>query len=1115
MSDLPPSECHPVSHAVLHALCTLGWQIVSPAESLRRRGGESHVLLHDSLIATLQRHRFEHRGLTHSLSPNAVEQVVRELDYAVSEGSSLQLNQKCYDSLALGISVTDYLPGNLPVRTRVSLINWQNLAANIFEVSHQVRLGTQQGTGSQEVDLLCFVNGLPLCVLACDTTLEQALAKLQQQQQFDCVPQLFVYAQLLFAIGGGEASFGTNQSVAAAFMPWHEEQWSSQQLARMLRTASHQTSAGSAGSEGSGGSGGSVGSWGSGGSVGSWGSGGSEAVVPLPEPVTQLLCGLLQPARLLDFLRSYVLFDQQHGKLVARSHQYFAVRALLERLSVVQYGERGGGVLWHTTGSGKSLTMVMLINALRHHPLLSGCPIVVVSDRIDLEHQLSKKFLQSGSLGRVFAKRGGLRARSVHDLARRIGSGSEEVLFTLLHKFNEALLLDQCHNPSDKMIVLIDEAHRSHGGQLHQRMRKVLKRAALVGCTGTPLLKHEKTVSQFGPLIHSYSMQRALQDKVIVPLLYEERVPELTLDHAALDQWYQHQLAQLPLADQARLCQMLCRKDTLYQADARIAMIARDIALHFASAIKPLAPGLKGMLATASKAEALCYEQHLRQTGLVSCAVIISPPDEADTELTERWRALVGKRADDYESRVFGQMARGGGPDLLIVVDRLLTGFDLARLAVLYIDKPLQQHSLLQAIARVNRPHPEKQYGVIIDYRGLLRPLDTALRAYSELEQAQAWDAADIKDICHAFSHHAQQLPRLRQRVESALWGATGQLPSGADALSEARRQLSPLPGNATGADLPHLALSARRRAFFAAWREFGVVLRLMQTARASGISTDELQQYQQRLDFFDQVAAMLRRDSELERPIALASTASTTSCATTPASAATIRYALPGVVQALGVQQERAVYRVEPVGMAGLQHGTDRDAVREAGEVPDKVAAETIRFEVTRHLSLAMDDDPWARQVLSARLESLLAAMQDSFVSPQQQYRQLLTLQQQCQMRLLDGWPEALQQQRIASAFYGLFFLELGQATVETVDPALRQRWVEQALHMAEWIRSATLEQSLNPGGLEEMIRNRLMRELFPLLVQPKYLDVAGIRQWVERVLQLVRIARRDRSWE
>lgn len=1099
MPDLPmPTEVGATRFSALNLLHTLGWQYLSPGLCQQKQAGAPGVVLQASLLESLRQRQFQYDGQWHYLSPHAIEQVVRELSFNWQTGNWSQLNKQCYDMLCAGITVTEYLPGDVRHKVTVPIIDWQQRKANLFEVAETVSLPARHGVAQREIDLVCYVNGLPLCLILLQEN-DGGIARHLQYQQADEIPHLYAYAQLLLVIDRHQGWLATNQTREKFWSHWREEEWGSEYCARLKQAAPllendwfHQLPMGvkrqikQAAREAAG-----------------HGTRVSAA--------DQMLIGLLSPARLLEFLPAYILFDSRNGKLVARSHQFFAVRALLARLQQCGEGnhpgsragargggggERAGGVVWHTTGSGKSLTMVLLINGLRRHPVLQACRIVVVSDRLDLEDQLSKKFAQSGAFGDVWRKAGGAgsRAHSAHDLARRIGSHGEQIIFTLLHKFNDALLLAQCQNPSDKVIVLIDEAHRSHGGQLHQRMRRVLKRAALVAFTGTPLLRQEKTVSQFGPILHAYTMQHALQDRLVAPLLYEERVPELRLDGALLADWYESHASHLDARQKARLRQILTSKSRVLQAQARIEMIAWDIALHFHGTIKQAGSGLKGLVATSSKQDALAYQHFLDSTGLVSTAVLISAPDGNEPDVQAWWQRTVGARAEEYERRVLNRFATQGELDLLIVVDRLLTGFDQPRAGVLYLDKSLQQHGLIQAIARVNRLHDEKTHGLIIDYRGLLHSLDSALAAYRELEQAQTYDEADLQGLVQPCASQYARLPGLLQALELDYPG---------EDLALYRQALLPLYAT-EGIEVCDARLP-QRTAFLQAWREFGQCLRqalcspnYVVAAEFSGVA---LAHYRQRLQFYNTLAQAVQQDAAAREP--------ELAWRQRP-------YPLPRVLQALQVRQTGVRYEVTPwrddgaatsVPINPLPGTLAADPAQQWSDLRVRHEAGLIHSGLTRTITLELDDDPYAQQVLAQLLEKRLAQLQAQFASPRQQYGALRELQQQVAERAIEGLPPALRTVPDAAAWYGIFLLVMQAAGQPPQPEEVQQAWVAQALRMAAWIRDAMLENSLNQSGMEDMIRLRLMRELLPLFVLPKWLSMAQVVQLVEQVLQVVRI--------
>ncbi|SFV02622.1 type I site-specific deoxyribonuclease, HsdR family [Paenacidovorax caeni] len=610
------------------------------------------------------------------------------------------------------------MPDGKKHQPTIPVIDWSDPSSNRWDVTEELEVLSAQGTHHRTPDVVAYVNGIPLVVIEAKrpesgggshpskAMVQEGISQHLRNQRPDEIPNLFAYAQLLLSISQTEGRYGTTHTAAKFWAKWREEEFDDAHL-QAVKNAPLRPDVRAALFEGKPAS------------LATY----FDMLWSAPMQATEqdrLLVSLLTPSRLLEFLHGYVLFDRKVGKIVARYQQFFGIRALLSRISQKkpdsQGGGREGGVVWHTTGSGKSFTMVFLTKALLLVEALKECRIVVVTDRVDLETQLSRNFMTGGAFGSSIAtQKDGERSRTLsgRDLAQRIGKGTERITFTLVHKFNTASKLPECRNDSADMIVLVDEGHRSHGGETHERMKKALPKAAYIAFTGTPLLKDEKTSNKFGPIVHAYTMQRAVEDETVAPLLYEERVPELDINEEAVNRWFDKITSNLSDAQRSDLKRKFAKKGAIYGAANRIELIAWDIATHFNENIKKLGLGLKGQVATDSKLDAIRYKKALDETGLVTSAIVISAPDtregnsevDEDTlpEIQKWWKqamATCGNDPEAYEKQVIGDFGTDGAPDLLIVVDKLLTGFDEPRNTVLYIDKPLKGHNLIQAVAR-------------------------------------------------------------------------------------------------------------------------------------------------------------------------------------------------------------------------------------------------------------------------------------------------------------------------------------------------------------------------------------------------------------------------------
>jgi type I restriction enzyme R subunit len=908
---------------------------------------------------------------------------------------------------------------------------------------------------------------------------QEGISQHLRNQRNDEIPNLFAYAQVLLSISQVDGRFGTTNTAAKFWARWREEEFTEAHMTE-VKNRPLDAKAKAALFEGKPAK-----------LRAYFESLWSQPMLPTDQD--RLLVSLLTPTRLLEILRGFILFDRKVGKIVARYQQFFGIRALLARLGQFRPdGGREGGVIWHTTGSGKSFTMVFLTKALLLRDDLKECRVVVVTDRIDLEGQLSRNFISGGAFGSMIAtKKEGekSKATSGRDLAKRIGSGSDRILFTLVHKFNTASKLPECRNDSPNLIVLVDEGHRSHGGETHERMRKALPRAAYVAFTGTPLLKNEKTANKFGPIVHAYTMQRAVEDETVAPLLYEERVPELEINEEAVNRWFEKITAGLSDKQKSDLKRKYDRKGAIYSAANRIELIAWDIATHFNGNIKKLDMGLKGQVATDSKRDAIRYKLALDETGLVTSAVVISPPDtrEGNTEVDEDkvpevqkwWKQNVGNDAEGYEKRVLLDFGTDGAPDLLIVVDKLLTGFDEPRNTVLYIDKPLKEHDLIQAIARVNRLHDAKRYGVLVDYRGILKELDTAIRAYQDLASntQSGYDIADIDGLYRQFSTEYKQLPGLHDRLWSFFAGVTNRKDT------EQYRQVL-MPKLVVGTDgESHDERQKLRDDFSAALTAFGLCLQTALSSRSfyedRSFSEAIISRYKEDLRFFTALRMIARQDAM-----------ETVDYSTYEEQ---IRRLVDKQVIGKEVREPEGVYLVHQLG-----------APPEMAEWSDEKArneTDLIRTRLRKTIEQDLAEDPYAQKVFADLLKQAIAEAEAMFDHPLKQYALFKDFEERLEARETPGVPDAFGDNRHAKAYYGVIRLVVGEEAFASMSDADRQSAIEQAVAADRIVRDAIAENSLNPQNIEAAIRKGLLPRLYALI------GLENAKSVVEQVIQITRV--------
>lgn len=1089
MSETPQTKEQFSAHIpALHLLSILGWEYLSAADCLNQRGGNREVLLKPVLIEVLKTRRFEYKGEWFPLSNNAIDQIVRELSAPPLHEGLIAANERIYDKLILGITVTEFMPDGKKHQPTIPLLDWHDPKGNRFQITEEFEVLSAQGTHTRRPDVVGFVNGIPLVVIEAKrpdsgnpnkSMVAEGISQQLRNQRLDEIPGFFAYAQLLLAVSHSEGRYGTTHTPAKFWARWREEEFTEEHFSRLKNAPLS-----------------------------------SATKVALfadkPPKVKQyfeslwsanllvtdqdrLLVGLLMPARLLELLRFYILFDKKVGKIVARYQQFFGIRALVSRIDRHRPdGGREGGVIWHTTGSGKSFTMVFLTNALILNDNLKDCRVIVVTDRIDLEKQLSKTFMSSGAFGSAIATRKEgekSKATSGRDLAKRIGKSNERIVFSLIHKFNSASRLPECYNPSANLIVLVDEGHRSQSGENHERMRKALPNAAYVAFTGTPLLKDEKTTNKFGPIVHAYTMQRAVEDGTVTPLLYEERKPELDINEQAVNNWFEKITAGLSDAQKADLKKKFARKGAIYSSENRIELIAWDIALHFSENFKKLSLGLKGQVATDSKQDAVRYKKHLDATGLVSSAVVISPPDtrEGNTEVDEAslpevqkwWKAAVGNDVEGYERQVLDNFASEGAPDLLIVVDKLLTGFDEPRNAVLYIDKPLRDHNLIQAIARVNRLHEHKRYGLLIDYRGILKELDTAIRQYQDLVSRTqgGFDIADIEGMYQQMSTEYKRLPLLHD----ALWTIFKDVKNRQD-LEQYRQVLVPkLTEDAEGHSFD--IRQKVREDFYEALTAFGVCLQVSLSSRAffedKSFPERLIENYKKDLRFFTDLRKMARRDA-LE---------------TVDYSAyeEQIRRLVDKQVIGREVREPEGVYLVNELGREPDSKNWSEEKTRNETDI--------IRTRLKKTIEQDLADDPYAQKVFSELLKQAIAEAEAMFEHPFKQYALFKDFEDKVAQRDIEGIPDAFGDNRHARAYYGTFKLVMGDEAFEEIDAKQRRVFVDEALAIDEAVRNAIAENSLNVQNIDAAISKELLPRLFVLMGLEKAKEV------IEQIIQITRV--------
>jgi type I restriction enzyme, R subunit len=687
----------------------LGYSFLD-ADALGRESFRDVVLV-DRLRAAL-------RKLNPWLSDENLHRAVRAIA-DVPAASLLEANEKAHTALCFGITLEQDRGDGKKSHT-VRFVDFDNPTANDLVVTRQLKIKGQK----QHVipDVVVYVNGIPLAVVECknptlgDKWLHEGIEQLERYQELGerfrglGAPHLFQTAQILVATCGQGARFGTVGTPARYFGEWKITEPKALAALRQL-------------------------------------------VGREPTPQDILLFGTLAPAALLDLTQAFVAFerDATSGRTIrktCRYQQHRAVTSAAHRARTAKKPEDRGGVVWHTQGSGKSLTMLWLALKLKRDPAHQNPTIVMVSDRRDLDEQITKVFRACGYPNPDHAK-------TVRDLRRLLEGGAGRTIMTTVQKFQE-LAADGDGTPpvlnrDSNLFVFVDEAHRTQYGGLAANIRHALPNAAFFAFTGTPIDKKDRsTLQTFGPYIDTYTIEQAVADGATVPIFYESRLAELQVIGSTLDHLFERVFADRTPDERTAIQARFANERALAAAPKRIETIALDLLDHFGKFIQP--NGFKAMVVACSREAAVAYKEALDRLQAPESALVISTSNDDDVRMRQHGRDEAARKE---------LLQRFLMPDdplkILVVCDMLLTGFDAPVLQVMYLDSPLREHTLLQAIARVNRTSDKKTYGLVVDYWGVSTDLHDALKVFAP------------KDVQGALTPKVDELPRLQARHAAAM----------------------------------------------------------------------------------------------------------------------------------------------------------------------------------------------------------------------------------------------------------------------------------------------------------------------------------------------------------
>jgi type I restriction enzyme R subunit len=692
------NEKHLVENRMLAQLQELDYEHHHGPSLDLERESRSEIVLKERLNKAILR-------LNPWLSNSNLAKVMRSITH-IESTSLMEANQKFHEMIVNMISIQQDL-GKGKKNQTVKLIDFERLENNEFLVVDQFTVSNAQG--NIRPDLIIFINGLPLVIVECkspmlppDEQIGEGVRQLTRYQNSH--EQLFHYNQFMFVTSNDRTKAGTIGAKAQHYGEWKDP---------YPKTVAELGNS--------------------------------------PTPQDILTAGMLTKGNLLDLIRNFIVYEPVEGRTIkklARYQQFRAVNKAIDRILRAKDKTQRGGVVWHTQGSGKSLTMVYLAVKLRRIKELKNPTIVVVTDRKDLDDQITNTFRRCGFPNPQ-------QAESVAQLRQLLQQGAGSTIMTLVQKFQEDAETKEFKNLStaENIFVMVDESHRSQYGGLATTMKSAIPNACFLAFTGTPIDKEDKSTNRaFGPYIDKYTIEQAVEDGATVPIFYEARMVDLHVQGDSLDELFERQFREYKEEDRERIKKKYVTEEAIISSRKRIKRIVLDMIEHYETHIQP--NGFKAQVVAISREAAVIYKEMLDELSNYESKVIMSAGHN-DKEHLQKHHI-----SKDEEKEIIARFKKPMSEDKLcfiIVCDKLLTGFDAPIEQVMYLDKPIKEHNLLQAIARTNRTYDKKTYGLIVDYYGVSRFLEKALHIFNE------------EDVQGALQNIDTEIPRLQSRHRSAI----------------------------------------------------------------------------------------------------------------------------------------------------------------------------------------------------------------------------------------------------------------------------------------------------------------------------------------------------------
>ncbi|MFL2659733.1 MAG: type I restriction endonuclease subunit R [Alphaproteobacteria bacterium] len=712
----------------LQVLSALGYKYIPAKEAMGYRYNKSNVILESILLDNLKRlNSYDVKGVNYNFSDGSLLNAIEKLKASVV-GGFISASQEKYELLKYGTTETQITDGYKKDKS-IMYIDWENPENNEFHMVAEYIVEREKSKKIYRPDIVLFINGIPFCVIECkspSTDSAKAIRQHTRNQESDGIRSLYKFSQILISSNSNNVFYGTTDTKPNYWARWKEE-CSNDNDDKIRSLLDIELS-------------------------------GSEFLDLADFKAEKIIgrsiieqdraiVGLLSKHRVLSIIKDSIVFDNKTKK-IARYQQFFAINKIMERVKQFDGSKRKGGVVWHTQGSGKSLTMVMTAMKIVSDRTIKNPRIIIVTDRKDLDQQIHDTFKSCG-----YDENTIYQSKSGRDLFKAVKLRRYTVITTLIHKFKLVVEKNNFVDDDSNVFIMVDEAHRSQFGEMHANMQKTFPNASYIGFTGTPISKQDKnTYVKFGTMIDKYTIDQAIEDRAIVPLFYEAR-HVLQDVNSNIDKWFNHITKNLNELQKIDLKKKYNRKNILSTSENILEMFAWDINEHFNKNIKP--KGFKGQVVAPNRESAIKLKNYFDSLNDINTEVVITLGDgmEEDGEVAtygsnsnnlnhfrKEMIELYGNE-DNYNAQVIKKFKEDDNVDIVIVVSKLLTGFDEPKNAVIYLCRRLVGHNLLQAIARVNRLYDSKTEGLIVDYQGVLQDLSKTLTEYTEL---QDFDEADL-----------------------------------------------------------------------------------------------------------------------------------------------------------------------------------------------------------------------------------------------------------------------------------------------------------------------------------------------------------------------------------